>query len=418
MQYCCDAAIADRCENRTPFPAGSDVISLARYTAVLQPRDLRETFAVSLLGRLPIGITGLAILLLVQTSSGSFAVGGLASACYLAGLAAIAPALGRLIDRYGPRPALLASMLAFPSALLALVLAVHNQAPAALVLVFSAAAGAMFPPITVCMRTYLKRRFADDTLLTTAYSLESVFIELIFIVGPIFVALFVAYATPAMAVIFAAACGCIGSFLFLRSPALQGWRIEPRRRKGLFGPLAEPGFVPLIAVILAYSTAFGLMEIGVTAYATERGQPALAGVLLGLMSVGSAVGGLAYGSRSWGVPLHRQFAVALGLMGLGLALLTLRWAPWAFSLWCIVAGIIMAPALIMQAMLVAKTASAEHSTEAFTWSTCALLSGVGAGLAAGGGLLEIFDARAPLGAAALMAFGASLSAAVALRRTD
>jgi hypothetical protein len=295
------------------------------------------------------------------------------------------------------------------------VVAVQQAWPAAVMFACSAAAGGVFPPITVCMRTYLKRRFADDGLLAAAYSLESVMIELIFIVGPMLVALFVAFASAATAVFFAAACGLCGTLLFLRSPALRGWRIEQRTQRSLLGPLAEPGFALLAAVILAYSTAFGLMEIGITAYATERGQPALAGVLLGLMSAGSAFGGLAYGSRTWAMPLTRQFAGALALMGIGLAVLALRWNPWAFTFWCVVAGIIMAPALIMQAMLVAKTARAEHSTEAFTWSTCALLSGVGLGLSAGGGLLEHFDSRAALGAAAMMAIGAAIGATLALR---
>jgi hypothetical protein len=52
--------------------------SLARYVALLGPRELRQTIAASMIGRLPIGITGLAILLLVQTSTGSFARGGVA----------------------------------------------------------------------------------------------------------------------------------------------------------------------------------------------------------------------------------------------------------------------------------------------------------------------------------------------------
>ena len=77
------------------------------------------------------------------------------------------------------------------------------------------------------------------------------------------------------------------------------------------GPLAEPGFLALIGVVLCYSIAFGLTEIGLTAYATEAGMPALAGVLLGLMSAGSAFGGLAYGSRNWRMPLARQFAAML-----------------------------------------------------------------------------------------------------------
>jgi predicted MFS family arabinose efflux permease len=398
-----------------PLAGALPVISLTRYARLLESRELRQTIAVSLLGRLPIGISGLAILLLIQSTTGSFAAGGAASGCYVAGLAAIAPVLGRLIDRYGPRLTLLASGIAFPAALLALVGAVSDGGATWLTLACAAAAGAAFPPITVCMRTYLKRRLADDALLAAAYSLESVLIETIFIVGPVLVALFVALASPAIAVLFAAACGCIGTLLFVRSPALQAWHIEARSTRGSLGPLAEPGFMPLIGVILCYSTAFGLMEIGITAYAIQIGKPALAGVLLGLMSVSSALGGLAYGSRSWNLPLGRQFATTLGLMSAGLVVLALRWQPWAFGFWCIVAGVVMAPALIIQSMLIAKTARSEHTTEAFTWSTSALLSGVGLGLAAGGGLLAIFDSRAPFAAAAAMALGAAIGARSILR---
>src|SRR5262249_20444369 len=182
--------------------------------------DMKQTIAASMIGRLPIGITGLAILLLVQTATGSFSKGGAAAACYVIGLATVAPALGRLIDRSGPRLALLACSMAFPSALLSLVAAVAKSSHPVLTLLFAAAAGATFPPITVCMRTYFKQRLNDDTLLATAYSLESVLIELIFIVGPMLVALFVAAASPAAAVLFAAASGCVGTLLFLRSPPL------------------------------------------------------------------------------------------------------------------------------------------------------------------------------------------------------
>ena len=413
-RHCCDAASTAGVRQSRPFRL-APVISLARYTSLLELREFRQIILVSLLGRLPIGICGLAILLLVRLATGSFAAGGAASACYIAGLAAIAPVLGRLIDRYGPRATLLASAIAFPAALSALVATVSFGGATWLTWVCAAFAGASFPPITVCMRTYFKRRLADDASLAAAYSLESVLIETIFIVGPMLVALFVAFASPALAVLFAAGCGGIGTVLFLRSPAVQAWHIDKATGRGLLGPLAGRGFISLICVILCYSTAFGLMEIGVTAYAIQIGEPALAGVLLGLMSVSSALGGLAYGSRSWSHSLSRQFATTLGLMAAGLAVLALRWQPWVFAFWCVVAGIVMAPALIIQSMLVAKAARAEHSTEAFTWSTSALLSGVGLGLAAGGGLLEMFDARAPFAAAAATALGAAAGARFMLR---
>ena len=390
-----------------------DVISLARYAAVLQARETRLTFALSVIGRLPIGITGLAILLLVQGQTGSFAHGGIATAGYVIGLAAAAPVLGRWIDRTGPRKALFASGLLFPAALVALVAAV-SHAPGWVTPLLAGAAGASFPPITVCMRTYFRQRLGDDALLATAYSLESILIELIFIAGPMLVAGFVAFASPAAAVWFAAACGSAGALLFGRSPALRAWRIEPRRGVGLLGPLANRRFVALIGVVLCYSTAFGLVEIGITAYAAETGAPAFAGILLGVMSTGSALGGLAYGSRSWHAPLVRQFAATLAIMGVGLAALALPWGQWTFALWCAAAGVIMAPALIIQSILVAKTARAEHSTEAFTWSTSALLGGVGIGLAGGGALLEIWPAAGALACAGAAALVAAVAARLAL----
>jgi predicted MFS family arabinose efflux permease len=143
--------------------------------------------------------------------------------------------------------------------------------------------------------------------------------------------------------------------------------------------------------------------------------PALAGVLLGLMSAGSAFGGLAYGSRSWRLPLARQFALMLACMGAGLSFLALPWGPWGFAAWSVVAGVVMAPALIIQSMLVAKTSRPEHSTEAFTWSASALLAGVGLGVTAGGGLLEIFQSPVVLASAAGAAFLGALTAHLALR---
>ena len=204
--------------------------------------------------------------------------------------------------------------------------------------------------------------------------------------------------------LFAAACGFAGTLLFQRSRALIEWRVEPPLDANLVGPRFEPGFAPLLLVVVCYATAFGLVEIGTTAYATETGGPALAGILLGIMSIGSAAGGLVYGSRGWHLPLARQFSLTLALMGLGIAPLALLSPPqfpvWVFALWCIVAGIVMAPALIMQAMLVAKITRAARLTEAFTWSSTSLLAGVSFGLTAGGAMLEYANSHAVFAAAA------------------
>lgn len=387
------------------------MISLTKYKAVFASPGLGYLFAASIIGRLPIGMSGLSILLLVQSVSGSFATGGVATGCFVAGLALVAPILGRIIDRYGPWTVLPTSAILFPASLVALVAAVSSGSSPLTVAMCAAIAGACFPPITVCVRTFLRQRLGDDPLLTAAYSLDSVLIETIFIVGPMLVALFVAVASPKVAIWFAAACGFAGAFLFLRSPTLRQWRIEPRMHATLLGPLARRRFVALIIIVVCYAIAFGLTELGATAYANEAGRPALAGVFLGLMSAGSAFGGLAYGSAHWHAPLLRQFSATLAIMGAGLLLLAAPWSQLVFSVLCIFAGVVMAPALIIQSMLVAKIAKPEHTTEAFTWSSSALLAGVGLGMAFGGVLVESWRSPASFataGTAALIAASSAL----------
>ena len=390
------------------------MISLDRYRALFSAPGISRLFLASALGRLPIGMSGLAILMLVQSSSGSFAAGGMATGCYVAGLASVAPVLGRIIDRNGPRVTLLACALLFPASMAALVTAVGVGASTPLILVCAIAAGATFPPVTVCMRTYLRQRVAGDASLATAYSADSILIETMFIAGPMLVAFFIAYSAPSTAVWFAAASGLVGALLFVGS--LGEWRIESQRESTLLGPLAKREFVLLVAIVLCYAMAFGLTELAVAAAATEANRPALAGVFLGLMSAGSAFGGLAYGSRSWRGPLIRQFSITLAVMGAGLLVLAGPWSLVAFGLLSIFAGIVMAPALIIQSMLVANTAKPEHVTEAFTWSTSGLLAGIGLGMAAGGALVEWGRSPAALCAAGAAALVAAAAAAMMSRR--
>jgi len=361
-------------------------------------------------------MAGLAIMLAVQETSGSFGFAGSVTAAYIGGLAFFAPLLGRTIDRSGPRGTLIACAFAYPLMLCLLVASLHFATPVPLSLVIAFGAGACYPPITVCMRAFLRQRLGEDALLSAAYSMESILIETIFILGPMLVAFFVAGLSAQAAVLFAAACGFAGTIMFVKSSALGLWRTEPRARASLFGPLAERGFPVLLITILCYSIAFGLVEIGIAAYAAELGSPALAGVLLALMSVGSASGAVFYGSRTWHAPLRRQFAAMLFLMGAGIAVLAGIHDVWLFALLSVFAGIVMAPALIIQSMLVSKIASPQNATEAFTWSSTGLLTGVSSGLALGGLILETSPPAAVFGASGIAAMTAAALAIALLRR--
>lgn len=364
------------------------MISFARYGALLALPDVTQAFVSSFIGRIPIGIAGLAILLLVQGVEESYAQAGLVGSAYVVGLALAAPLLGRLIDRAGPRRVLLACALLYPAALFALIGSVLTRAPTVATLACAALAGASFPPVTACQRAWLRQKLAEDALLTAALSLDALIVELVFIAGPLLVALLVALVSPAAAVAAAAVCGLIGALQFTRARALRTWRTVAPLSRALLGPLGERGLVPLLFLVTCYASVFGLVEIGIAAYAAEAGRPALAGLFLGVMSIGSAAGALAYGGRHWRAPLGRQFSHSLAFMGLGIVPLALVVHPLPFGALCVLAGVAMTPTLIIQATLVAKTVRAEYATEGFTWSATALLAGVGLGLALGGLLLE------------------------------
>ncbi|MGH2763535.1 MAG: MFS transporter, partial [Thermoleophilaceae bacterium] len=71
------------------------------YARILRTPGVALVVLATLIGRLPIGISGLAILLYVREVSGSYAAAGLCAGALALGSAIGAPFQGRLVDRRG-----------------------------------------------------------------------------------------------------------------------------------------------------------------------------------------------------------------------------------------------------------------------------------------------------------------------------
>src|SRR5690606_6484979 len=126
---------------------------------------------------------------------------------------------------------------------------------------FAFVAGVTLPPVATSIRTLLRRFLHEASQIQAAYSLDSVLMETVFILGPGLVSLFVAAGWPAGAVACTALCGGLGGLVFARTRAVRAWQAE-RAREEASRPrlLAARGLVPIVAVTLLFSTGFGLFE--------------------------------------------------------------------------------------------------------------------------------------------------------------
>ncbi|MFJ8632739.1 MFS transporter [Streptomyces sp. NPDC093568] len=387
------------------------------YAAVLRIPHARRTFGAALLGRLSYGVAPLSVMLAVTRSSGSYAVAGVVMALFSGASVFLSPARAALIDRYGPRRALV-PMVGAHTSLLALLAALVWRPGAVTPLVLGAvavAAGAGTPPLGPTMRAVWGRLAPERALLQRAYSLDAVAEELLFVSGPLLVGVLVGFAPPAAGVLAGAALMVLGTAGFVSSPAVRD--VPPARRekeRGTGGRRVLSGIRRPVIAAAGVGLALGVVDLLVVAFAEGHG-PGSGGAawVLAALSAGSAVGGLVNGAVAWkastGVRLSAQAAgLGLALCGAGLAqgLGTLAVAVAAV-------GLFVSP-LITTAYLVAdETAAPEARVRAGAWVNTAVNAGGTAGAAAAGVLVG----RLPAGVCfALTGAAMVLTAAAVVRR--
>jgi len=343
------------------------------YIDVWRIPGARRLLVAGIVGRLGIGMTGLALLLLVQQETGRYTPAALAGAVFALASAAAGPALGRLADRFGPSPVLLATAVLHPVALISLVLVASG--PFAVVVIAAAVAGATYPPSSAAIRGAWNALTEPETgrghLRSTAMAAETSLFEIVFVCGPLGVALCIALAGPAAAIWAAAGLTLVGTGVLARGQVMRGQRPHHSavRTRGL-GPLAVLAFPALLACTAGLGIAFGVASVAVPAFATGyagHDAPGTAGLLLALWGLGSASGGVWFGTRHFRTPLPRQFAWWAGALALSLAVFAVMPNPVALGVALALGGATIAPGLTVQHNLVGLVAPAAMRTEAYTW---------------------------------------------------
>lgn len=349
---------------------------LAGYTDVLRRPGAFATSAAAMIGRIPISMLGLASVLLVTGRGGSYALAGSVSATFVLSGAFLGPALARFIDRHGQRrvvPWLSAVHLA---ALMLFLLLVETHQPPLLFALAAGVAGGAQPPFGVLIRSRWSYVLSGDPRLGTAYALESLLDEVIFIGGPP-LATFLAVSVWAPAPMFlAVVLVTLGTALMLAQR-----RTEPPVSAAEIasdGPVVFARGMPvLVIVFLLLGALFGGFEVAAVAFGQEHGSRGYAGPLLGLWSFGSLIGGLVFGARPTRRPLPSLFLISLGVLMVASAPFALAPNVPVMAVFFLIGGLAVSPSLIVGFRLVESSAPEGRMNEALSWAG----TGLGAGIA-------------------------------------
>jgi predicted MFS family arabinose efflux permease len=379
---------------------------LQPYAEIFQiPRAWRFSVA-GVIGRMPMSMYGLGTVLLISAVTGKYGLAGSVSAAGSVGWAICAPQIARVVDTRGQHRVLLPLAAVFVVSVAGLILAVQLRAPGWALFLPGIVGGATMPPLGPMVRTRWSALLGNSPRLHAAFSLESVADEVCFILGPAAVTILATQLHPAAGVATAALLCGAGSLWFAAqrstepavrasagktsSPASQRSRLALTRE----GPLLPASsLVVLIPVYLFLGSMFVSIDLSTVAFAANAGHKPLAGFVLGTYALGSATGGLWYGTRTWKAPAGRRLAVTLALTVAGVC--TFWTMPSLLMLTAVIylCGLTIAPTLIAGFSLMESHALPDRGTEAMSWLSTGISVGVACGATAAGFILDAFGPR-------------------------
>jgi len=277
------------------------VSAIAAYRALL--RIVGPAYiVVAFLGRIPLAMSQLGVLVLVSEATGRYGVAGAAAGVIAVSNAVGAPVAGSLADRFGQRPIVLVQALAGAAGLVLVVLVTHEDASRWAIFGAAALAGVSIPQVGPLARVRW-RPLTEDThdqerLVDAAFSYEGSADEASFVLGPALIGVLAIVASPAGALLSGAALLAVFGTWFAVHPTsrvVEGHAAVPGTRRA---PLWTAAFVVLVFAQLLIGMIFGSVQTGTTVLATAAGQAGVAGLIHAVLGIGSVTAGLAIAGLS------------------------------------------------------------------------------------------------------------------------
>lgn len=362
------------------------------YRAAFRAPGSVQFAAAGFIGRVPIAIYPIGLLLLISLKTGHYGFAGLLSGSYVVANGVGTPVLGRLADRFGQSRVLLPGTLVHIAAVLSLVALVETSAPEWSYVLPTIVIGLSFLPIGSLVRARWSLVLAGRAELTTAYSLESTLDEVIFATGPLLATLLATQAEPVWVFVAAATLVTAGAGWLLRQRDTEP-SVQPADAPAHSSALRYRGIVVLILAAGCMGAIFATAEVTMVAFCGQHHETGLVWLPLTCFASGSAVSGFVYGGRPHPADVlvrFRRQALVLGLLpALFLAAVNVpTLAAIAFAV-----GTAIAPTLIAGFGLVEKVVPNEALTEGMSWLITGLSIGYGIAASVVGRIADTHSAR-------------------------
>lgn len=377
-------------------------VTARSYATLLRVRGFPSLMGFSLVARLPLGMTSLAVVLLVS-QHGAYSRAGLVIAVYVTGTGIAGPVLGRMVDRVG-RTKVLPPFAAAEAAMLCVLAELSPQDTLAL-LGCALVAGLCTPPVTSSARA-LWPAVVPAPQVPVVYALEATLQELAFIVGPSLVAVIVSVGDPPAALFASAASLLAGVIAFSFHPTTRATPpvVNPSAPAPRSLRIALP--IPILVAAMSVVGAFNFVELATVAFARSHHSPASSGVVLAVWSAGSLSGGLVLGvraSRTGVTP--RRVAALMVVLAAGTAIPAGSPSIWLLAVLLFIGGVAIAPTFGALYSLAASNAPAERQTEAFGWLSSGFQAGSAIGAVSGGAIVQAAGSRIAYATAAALVLG-------------
>ncbi|MEV0158603.1 MFS transporter [Nonomuraea fuscirosea] len=360
------------------------------YRGLFDRPGVKAFVLAGLIGRMPMSMLGIGIILLISTLTGSYATAGAVAATTNVAFAVAAPLSGRLVDRFGQGRVIPPFAVVNAVALAALMVAAGWELSDWTFYASGLVVGATSLSIGSMVRARWSVIYGGSGRLHTAFAFESVADEVVFVTGPALVTVLATSVNPYAGLIVALLCMLGGSLALATQHGTQPPVQEVRSSAG--SPILIPGIALLACVSLALGAIFGSVDLITVAFADEHGAKGAAGFLLAAFAGGSMVSGLWFGSRNWRIPLRKRFVRALGLFVVGLVPIMFIGSPWIMAGALFLAGFAISPTLITVFSITERMVPQSLLTEGMAWISTAIGFGVALGSWAGGALTESYGA--------------------------